>query len=185
MAELTRRAAARAWVGRGLALMRQADILDLAASGLRGRSLETALDRAERLRLLDFAELHRLLARYPRRSGSPFLKAQLARYRGPIDDRSHLERLVNELCDAGRLPPPLVNTVIEGKVRDFHWPSCRLVVEADSYAWHRSPSALNDDRERDVELTLAGYRVLRFTYEQVTRRPAYVVRAILNALGAL
>ena len=58
-------------------------------------------------------------------------------------------------------------------------------MEADSYRWHRSPSALNDDRERDVELTLAGYRVLRFTYEQVTRRSRYVVRAIRTALGAL
>jgi len=46
----------------------------------------------------------------------------------------------------------------------------RLVAEADSYAWHRSPSALDDDRERDVALTLAGYRVLRFTWRQVTRR---------------
>jgi Protein of unknown function (DUF559) len=66
-------------------------------------------------------------------------------------------------------------------VRDFYWPHCRLVVEADSYRWHRSPSALNDDRERDVELTLAGYRVLRFTYEQVTRRPRYVIRALRYA----
>ena len=49
----------------------------------------------------------------------------------------------------------------------------------------RSPGALNDDRERDVELTLAGYRVLRFTYEQVTERPEYVIQAILAALGAL
>ena len=63
-------------------------------------------------------------------------------------------------------------------MRDFFWPDRGLVVEADSYRWHRSPSALNDDRERDVELTLAGYRALRFTYEQVTRRPAYVIRAL-------
>jgi very-short-patch-repair endonuclease len=77
-----------------------------------------------------------------------------------------------------------VNTVIAGRVRDFYWPHRRLVVEADSYRWHRSPSALNDDRERDVELTLAGYRVLRFTHEQVTRRPRYVVRALRMALGA-
>jgi len=56
------------------------------------------------------------------------------------------------------------------------------VVEADSYAWHRSPSALNDDRERDVALVLAGYRVLRFTWEQVTRRREYVASALLAAL---
>ena len=89
-----------------------------------------------------------------------------------------------ELCDVHGLPLPHVNCVIEGRVRDFYWPRCRLVVEADSYAWHRSPSALNADRERDVELTLAGYRVLRFTYEQITQRPAYVISSIAAALGA-
>ena len=144
----------------------------------------TLLDLTERQQLVDFAELHALLARYPRRPGTRSLKGQLARYRGPVDARSELERLVYQLCDAHGLPLPNVNCSIEGSVRDFYWAQCRLVVEADSYAWHRSPSALNADRERDVELTLAGYRVLRFTYEQVTERPAWVVASILTALGA-
>jgi very-short-patch-repair endonuclease len=157
-------------------------LLDLAVAGLRERALETALDQAEQRRLLDFAELHALLARYPRRPGTRSLKAQLDRYRGPIDVRSKLERLLYELCDQHALPRPLENTGIEGRVRDFYWPDHRLVVEADSYRWHRSPSALNDDRERDVELTLAGYRTLRFTHEQITRQPAYVVQAIRGAL---
>jgi very-short-patch-repair endonuclease len=157
-------------------------LLDLAAGGLPGKPLTTALDRAELIQRLDFAELHALLARYPTRPGSPFLKAQLERYRGPVDVRSELERLVHQLCDAHDLPRPQSNTIIEDRERDFFWPQCRLVLEADSYGWHRSPSALNDDRERDVELTLAGYHVLRFTYEQVTQRPRYVVRAILAAL---
>jgi very-short-patch-repair endonuclease len=159
-------------------------LLDLAGAGLRGKPLETALDQAEQRRLLDFAELRALLARYPRRPGTRLLKAQLERYRDPVDVRSELERLVYELCDAHGLPRPVQNTVIEGRVRDFYWSHWRLVVEADSYSWHRSPSGLNDDRERDVELTLAGYRTLRFTYEQVTRRPKYVARAMLAALGA-
>jgi Transcriptional regulator, AbiEi antitoxin/Protein of unknown function (DUF559) len=159
-------------------------LLDLAAAGLRERALASALDQAEQLRLIDFAQLHALLARYPRRPGTRLLNAQLERYGGPVDTRSELERLVYELCDVHGLPRPLVNTSIEGSVRDFYWPDRGLVVEADSYRWHRSPSALNDDRERDVELTLAGYRVLRFTYEQVTRRPRYVIQALRSALGA-
>jgi hypothetical protein len=158
-------------------------LLDLAAGGMHGRSLEVAVDAAERQRLLDFADLHELLARYPGRPGTPSLKAVLARYRAG-DTRSRLEELVAELCDAHGLPRPLENCVIEGKVRDFYWPRRRLVVEADSYAWHRSPSALNDDRERDVELTLAGYRTLRFTWQQVTERRRYVVNGILRALVA-
>jgi very-short-patch-repair endonuclease len=156
-------------------------LLDLAAGGLRGRPLEAAVDSAERRRLLDFADLHRLLARYPTRPGSPSLKAVLSRY-SYADTRSELEELVLELCDAHGLPRPQVNCVIEGKVRDFYWPHAGLVVEADSYGWHRSPSALNDDRERDVELTLAGYRSLRFTWHQVTRRREYVAGALLRAL---
>jgi hypothetical protein len=158
-------------------------LLDLAASGLRGRRMESALDQALQ-RGLDFAELQRLLARYPTRPGSPFLNAQLSRYAvGTVDTRSELEELVLELCEAHGLPRPHVNCVIEGKVRDFHWPHAGLVVEADSYRWHRSPSALNDDRERDVILMLAGYRFLRFTWEQVTGRRDYVVRALLRALA--
>jgi Protein of unknown function (DUF559)/Transcriptional regulator, AbiEi antitoxin len=156
-------------------------LLDLAAS--RVRNLDTILDRAEQQRLIDFADLHALVERNPRRPGTRSLKAQLARYRGPIDVRSELERLVYELCDAHGLPLPHVNCVVEGRIRDFYWPRRRLVVEADSFAWHRSPAALNADRERDVELTLAGYRVLRFTYEQVTKRPEYVVASIRAALG--
>jgi hypothetical protein len=157
-------------------------LLDLSAAGI--RNLDTVLDRAEQMRLIDFGELHQLLQRYPRRPGTRSLKAQLARYRGPIDVRSELERLVIELCRVHGLPPPNVNCSIEGRVRDLYWPHCRLVLEADSYGWHRSPSALNTDRERDVELVLAGYRVLRFTYEQITQRPRWVAKCIAAALGA-
>jgi predicted transcriptional regulator of viral defense system len=156
-------------------------LIDLAAGGMKGRRLEAAVDRAEQRRLLDFADLRELLARYPGRPGAPSLKALLASYSGPLDTRSVLEELVIELCDAQGLPRPLVNCVIEGKARDFCWPSWRLVVEADSYAWHRSPSALDDDRDRDVELFLAGWRVLRFTHAQVTRRRSWVGSAILRA----
>ena len=157
-------------------------LLDLAASGLNRTRLELAVDRAEKRRLVDFADLRMLLARYPGRPGTPSLNAVLASYSGPLDTRSELEDLLLELCDAHGLPRPSVNTVIEGEVRDFCWPSRRLVVEGDSYAWHSSPSALDVDRERDVGLTLAGWRTLRFTHAQVTRRRRWVARAILETL---
>jgi Protein of unknown function (DUF559) len=157
-------------------------LLDLAANGLTRTRLELAVDRAERQRLLDFADLRALLARYSGRAGTPSLKAVLAAYSDPLDTRSELENLVLELCDAHGLLRPSGNVVIEGEVRDFCWPSRRLVVEADSYSWHRSPAALNSDRERDVVLTLAGWRSLRFTYAQVTRRRAWVGNVILEAL---
>jgi len=123
-------------------------------------------------------------SRYQGRAGTPSLGATLSRHTATtIDARSVLEELVIELCDDRGLPRPHVNSVVEGSVRDFHWPQARLVVEADSYTWHRSPSALDDDRDRDVTLTLAGFRVLRFTWEQVTRRRRYVARTLLAALS--
>ena len=157
-------------------------VLDLSGAGLQGRPLEAVLDRAERIRLLDFAELQRLLRRYPGRPGTPSLQATLSHYTaGEIVTRSELEERFLALCDRFGLPRPNVNTVIEGEEVDFLWPDCALIVEVDGYAWHRSPSAFTSDRERDVQLVLAGYRVLRFTWAQVTGRPNYVARAVRRA----
>jgi hypothetical protein len=157
-------------------------VLDLAATGLDGRPLEAVLDRAERLRLLDFAKLQQLLRRYPGRPGTPSLQATLSRYTaGTIVTRSELEERFLGLCDRFGLPRPNVNTVIEGEEVDFLWPDCALIVEVDGYEWHRSPSAFTSDRERDVQLVLAGFRVLRFTWAQVTGRPNYVARAVRQA----
>jgi very-short-patch-repair endonuclease len=157
-------------------------LLDLAAAGLDGRPLEAVLDRAERQRILDFGELNALIERYRGRPGTPSLQAMLSHYTaGTIVTRSELEERFLALCDRFDLPRPNVNTVIEGKKVDFLWQDCALVVEVDGYAWHRSPTAFAEDRERDVELVLAGYRVLRFTWTHVTGRPKYVARAVQRA----
>jgi very-short-patch-repair endonuclease len=160
-------------------------LIDLAAGGLHGRPLEAALDHAEVALRIDWAEVNRLLERHAARPGVPLLNATLARYApGTTDTRSRLEEIVLELCDEFAIPRPKVNCVIEGKVRDFFWADAGLVVEADGYRHHRSPSALDDERERDVEIVLAGLRSLRFTYDQCTKRRNYVRRYILAARGA-
>ncbi len=48
----------------------------------------------------------------------------------------------------------------------------------DGYAYHRSPSAFENDRERDVRLQIAGWRVMRFTWRQITDRAAWVAAAV-------
>ena len=63
------------------------------------------------------------------------------------------------------------------------WRDARLIVEVDGYRYHRSPSAFEDDRERDVIMHLAGWTVLRFTYAHVVRRPAWVAAAVANRLA--
>jgi hypothetical protein len=150
-------------------------LIDLATT-LNDLPLEQALDRADQQGLIDFAELK---ARPIPRS----LQAILARYTAPTFTRSELEDRFFALCDKHSLPRPLNNTIVEGEEVDFVWRDKRLVVEVDGYGFHRSPSRFENDRERDVMLTLAGWTVLRFTWTQVTARPSWVAAAARTRLA--
>jgi very-short-patch-repair endonuclease len=145
-------------------------IIDLART-LTGRPLEQALDQAEHRRLLDFAELR---TRPIPRS----LQAVLSLYTAGTPTRSELEERFLALCRDHGLPRPEVNAHVEGYEVDFVWRAKRLIVEVDGYAYHRSPSQFELDRERDVQLRTKGWTVLRFTYRQVTHRPAWVAHAL-------
>lgn len=55
-----------------------------------------------------------------------------------------------------------------------------LVIEIDSLEWHGSRAQMANDRSRDARLTALGYRMLRFTYEQVMFNPDDVMRTVLD-----
>jgi very-short-patch-repair endonuclease len=59
----------------------------------------------------------------------------------------------------------------------------RLVLEAESFEWHGKRLALTRDCVRYNAFALAGYVVLRFSWEQVMLQPAYV-EACLRAFVA-
>lgn len=59
----------------------------------------------------------------------------------------------------------------------------KLVLEADSFAWHGSRGALRRDARRYNWLVSHGWTVLRFAYEDVMQDPAYV-RDLLAAMRA-
>ncbi len=121
-------------------------MIDLATI-LMGRPLEHALDLGEQRGLVDFAELHEAIAAHPTRPGSPSLRAQLSRYTaGFTVTRGELEERFLALCERHCLPRPNVNTRIDRFEVDFVWRDARLIVEVDGYAYHRSPSAFEDDR---------------------------------------
>ena len=58
---------------------------------------------------------------------------------------------------------------------DFLWRQDRVIVEVDGFATHRTRQAFQRDRRRDQLLTSAGWRVIRFTWDQVTNDPGHVV----------
>jgi very-short-patch-repair endonuclease len=85
--------------------------------------------------------------------------------------RSDLEGDFLRLCRRHRLPRPEVNVPIGPFLVDFLWTKRRLVVETDSYLYHRGRTAFQDDRARDLELRRLGYEVLRLSERQVNDEP--------------
>jgi hypothetical protein len=158
-------------------------LLDLAPA-LRPRALEDVIAQSDRLGLFDLLGVRRCLAEHPRQHGAPALRELLDDLAGvgAADVRSLLEVLVMQLCDDHGLPKPVANATVEGFLVDFSWPGRKLLVEADGYTYHSTPGAFERDRERDQILTLAGYTVVRFTYNQVTREPAAVATRILQLM---
>jgi hypothetical protein len=99
---------------------------------------------------------------------------------GPQLTRSELEERFLSLVAQAGLPAPLVNHRLLGYTVDFFWPDARLVVETDGRN-HLRPKAFEDDRERDADLQALGYVVVRFTWRQVTERPAWVAERLRAA----
>lgn len=158
-------------------------LLDL-ATVLPRRPLERAVDEAERLRLCDLADLREILVRHSGRPGAGTLRAVLRSHAvGSTATRSELEERFLALCARRNLPPPLVNAPLLDYVVDFHWPASRLVVEVDGRASHDTRRAFQGDRDRDSRLAAHGYRTLRFTWWDVTARPAVVADRVRRVLA--
>lgn len=59
----------------------------------------------------------------------------------------------------------------------------RLVVQIDGFEFHRAAKDRRRDIRADARLTLQGYTVLRFDYQQVMHDPDYVRQTVLRALA--
>lgn len=159
-------------------------ILDL-ATVLDRRPLERAVDQAERLGLCRPRQLEAIAARHKGRAGAGALEELLRSHRiGSTVTRSELEERFLELCRRCDLPQPEVNTSLLDYVVDFLWRDARLVVEVDGQASHGTRRAFQADRDRDSRLAAHGYRTLRFTWWDVTRRPAVVAHRVRRVLSA-
>jgi very-short-patch-repair endonuclease len=100
---------------------------------------------------------------------------------------SALEVAMSRLLHTNHLPRAtfhhLVHTPNRTYELDFALVEHRIDIEVDGWAHHSSRRAFEADRERDAELAAAGWIVLRFTWHQVTRRPAWVAGRIADAVS--
>ena len=58
-----------------------------------------------------------------------------------------------------------------------------IALEADSFAHHGTRTALTRDCRRHVNLTIRGWRLLRFSWEDVMFDPEWVVEAVRQAIA--
>jgi hypothetical protein len=100
----------------------------------------------------------------------------------PERTRSDLELDFLALCRRHGVPEPEVNVKVDAIEVDFLWRDRRLVVETDGYSYHRGEIAFQDDHDRNLQLRLRGYEVLRLSEHQIAHEPATVAEALKQRL---
>jgi very-short-patch-repair endonuclease len=147
--------------------------------------LLAAMDSALRLRLLVPDDLTRVAKERACHRGGPAL-VRLADLADGSSD-SALESWVRLVLHDGGLPAPELQVrVTHAGVTyriDLGYPSVRLGIEADGRGVHGTPEAVLEDRRRQNALQLEGWFLLRFTWDDVARRPWYVVATVRAALA--
>jgi hypothetical protein len=143
--------------------------------------LKGAAQEAGRLKLLRLGELERVVERGRGRRALKPMRLLLSGLRAPTQTRSPLEERFAEFCEMHRLPPHATNVLVLGHEVDALWPAARLVVELDSWEFHRHRDAFQRDRTLDSERLVAGYRTVRVTHDRLDRE-APTLLAELRAL---
>lgn len=150
-------------------------------------SLVKACGEAERQRTLDVDGIEAALERVRGRRGPGTGKIRAALrdldHHGAHLTRSPLEDRFLSLLDAHELPRPATNTYVEGCEADAVWRTARLIVELDGWAFHNTRRAFQRDREKANLWTAAGWTLLRFTHDDVVRRPGEAAAAIAAQLS--
>jgi len=162
-------------------------LLDL-SSLVDDRGVEQALERAEILEVYDHRQILSLLARMHGHPGTPRLARVVdAANPGTTVSRSGLEEAMLRICRSAGFPEPRLNAhILLGGVHtevDFLWPAHRVVVEVDSWKYHRQRGQFRRDRRRDQLLELEGWGHARFTDDEIVGQPRHVENVLLGLLA--
>jgi very-short-patch-repair endonuclease len=150
-------------------------LLDLAAT-TSPRFTWSAIDRAERLNLLDLTQIDAMLTRRRGHRGAERLRKALEIYREPGFYRARSERLLRRLVRKQGLRQPRINTWVDRFEIDAYWEEERFAVEVDGWEAHRTRKAFEDDRLRREEMKLAGIDVVPISARRIEQRPDEVGR---------
>lgn len=144
---------------------------------------------ALRKRLCTVDEVADRFVRFARRGrgGTRAMRELLEKRVGrDVPTMSEFERRFLELVRDHHFPMPMLQHPVQLDVAkvslDFAWPGARLAVECDGLYDHGTSIQLPWDDDRQNELQLRGWLVLRFTWAVLTRSPDVVVRQLHRAL---
>jgi hypothetical protein len=104
----------------------------------------------------------------------------------PRHTRSELEDRHIELLPEAGLHCPQLNVLVDGEEHahevDAFWPSHGLVVQLDGFTYHRTRRDRERDAATDADLELAGHRVVRLTWDDITVRREPTKRRLCRLL---
>ncbi|WP_152649142.1 endonuclease domain-containing protein [Demequina flava] len=119
-----------------------------------------------------------------------------------LPGRAELLRLI-DACEAGATTPleriAQEETFVRPPFDEFEWQATldlghrrvrpdmlhrkkKVIVELDGARYHESRTAQSADHERDIDLAAAGYTTLRFGWRDLTKRPAWCRRRVIEVL---
>jgi very-short-patch-repair endonuclease len=144
------------------------------------RAMDDALARS-----LSLAGLHRVLGEMGRRGrpGTALARRLVAeRSEGYRGTESELEDLLEAVLVAAGVDLPVRQRGLGGATPvgrvDFVYLEARVVIEVDGRAHHTALLDADADRWRDLELSAAGFIVIRVTWRQLTLEPERFVAAL-------
>jgi very-short-patch-repair endonuclease len=98
---------------------------------------------------------------------------------------SHPERVLAKALQRAGLHGFRVNHPVRGFLADLLDRDLRLIIEVDGWSTHSDRAAFQRDRTRQNVLVAAGYTVLRYTADDVTRRLPAVVAEVAMVVTKL
>jgi hypothetical protein len=140
-----------------------------AAPHLPPQKLRRAVNDALHSPFLNRSHLAEVCLRYPRHPGVKFLAEFVDTADGPT--RSTWEDTFVPFCERFGLPRPLINTKVLGYEADAYFEAERLIVELDSWEFHRDRAAFERDRNRDADMLTAQIATVRITWTRISHTP--------------
>jgi very-short-patch-repair endonuclease len=146
------------------------------------RQVERAYEQAQIRRMLPPGAIEELLERSNGRRTRTIRRLLALERRAATVTRSELEERFLALARRAGLPEPELNQRVAGYEVDFLWRQQRRVIEVDGFAYHSTRQATTRDRRKDDDLETAGFRVTRFTADQILNDPQDTVARATRAV---